>query len=158
MSNFDLIDEKGEINQSVLQRELLSALDADVKYKQTDAMKKRAVKVSKDYDEFKNMVAAAHLKKVTAKEVESLGHVKRGWQQDGLSEVTKQERNKQSAKILLEEKTKNSYLENKIALENSAMTDIEQIRRKAKKDKNTLVTADIEKCMQSLKSPKEKYV
>ena len=50
------------INVSKLEKELRTALDFDVKYKQTDNMKKRACKVATDYDEFKSMVACAHLK------------------------------------------------------------------------------------------------
>lgn len=75
-----LVDAEGNINANYLTKELQEALEADVKFKQTDNMKKRAVKVSTDYNEFKNMVAAAHLKKLSSKEVESLSHVKKGWQ------------------------------------------------------------------------------
>jgi Dynein attachment factor N-terminus len=57
-----LLDADGNINISKLEKDLRSALDFDIKYKQTDNMKKRACKVSKDYDEFKAMVACAHLK------------------------------------------------------------------------------------------------
>ncbi|RYH16036.1 hypothetical protein EON65_30775 [archaeon] len=73
------IDENGNINLDRLSKELQSALDFDLRYKQTDNMKKRAVKVSTSYDEFKAMVACAHLKKLTKKEVESLSNVKKGW-------------------------------------------------------------------------------
>lgn len=75
-----IVDSEGNINASFLTKELHEALQDDVKYKQTDNMKKRAVKVSTDYNEFKAMVACAHLKKLTSKEVESLSHVKKGWQ------------------------------------------------------------------------------
>lgn len=75
-----LVDSDGNINANYLTKELQEALEADVKFKQTDNMKKRAVKTSSDYNEFKNMVAAASLKKLTSKEVESLSHVKKGWQ------------------------------------------------------------------------------
>lgn len=57
-------DANGNIDPTSLERDLQQALDADVKYKQTDNMKKRAIKVAGSYDEFKNMVACAHLKKV----------------------------------------------------------------------------------------------
>ena len=63
-------------------------MEADVKFKQTDNMKKRAVKTSSDYNEFKNMVAAANLKKLTSKEVESLSHVKKGWQKTVVHDST----------------------------------------------------------------------
>lgn len=75
-----IVDAEGNINASYLTKELQQALQEDVRYKQTDNMKKRAVKVSTDYNEFKAMVACAHLKKLTSKEVESLSHVKKGWQ------------------------------------------------------------------------------
>lgn len=81
MSNAkSIVDSEGNINARYLTKELQEALDADVKFRQTDNMKKRAVKVSTDYTEFKNMVACAHLKKLTSKEVESLSHIKKGWQ------------------------------------------------------------------------------
>ena len=74
-----IVDADGNINSSILSKELKDALDFDIKYKQTDNMKKRAVKVAHDYDQFKAMVACAHLKKLSSKEVESLSHVKKGW-------------------------------------------------------------------------------
>ena len=58
------IDSEGFINSQSFQKDIQTALDADTKYRQTDYMKKRAVKVSKSYDEFKDMVACAHLKTV----------------------------------------------------------------------------------------------
>ena len=58
------LDKDGNINVFKLQQELESSLEFDVKYKQTDYMKKRASKVAKSYDEFKEMVACAHLKKL----------------------------------------------------------------------------------------------
>ena len=58
------LDEDGYIDTAQFQKELHSALDSDVKYRQTDYMKKRAVKVAKSYDDFKGMVACAHLKTV----------------------------------------------------------------------------------------------
>jgi predicted HNH restriction endonuclease len=75
-----VVDGEGNINTDKLSKELKDALDADVKFRQTDNMKKKAVKVSTDYNEFKAMVACAHLKKLTSKEVESLSAVKKGWQ------------------------------------------------------------------------------
>lgn len=74
------LDADGNINTAYLEKELQSALEFDLKYKQTDSMKKRAVKVAGSYDEFKNMVACAHLKTLDREEVESLRHVKKGWQ------------------------------------------------------------------------------
>lgn len=92
-----IIDSEGNINAQFLSKELQQALEEDVRYKQTDNMKKRAVKVSTDYNEFKAMVACAHLKKLTSKEVESLSHVKKGWQK------TVQKDNRASAVILTKE-------------------------------------------------------
>jgi hypothetical protein len=83
-----IIDAEGNINTRYLTKELQQALEEDVKYKQTDNMKKRAVKVSTDYNEFKAMVACAHLKKLTSKEVESLSHVKKGWQKTAQKDKT----------------------------------------------------------------------
>lgn len=74
-----IVDNDGNLNASVLSKELKEALDFDVKYKQTDNMKKRAVKVAQSYDEFKAMVSCAHLKKLNRQEVESLSHAKKGW-------------------------------------------------------------------------------
>ena len=89
MSNTrSLVDSDGNINANYLTKELQEALEADVKFKQTDNMKKRAVKTSSDYNEFKNMVAAANLKKLTSKEVESLSHVKKGWQKTVVHDST----------------------------------------------------------------------
>jgi hydrogenase maturation factor len=81
MSGFSdsIVDAEGNIRTDSLSKELRAALQEDVRYRQTDNMKKRAVKVAGDYSVFKNMVAAAHLKKLTQKEVESLSHVKKGW-------------------------------------------------------------------------------
>eukprot|EP01041_Mallomonas_annulata_P000396 gene396-722_t len=80
MSQFVRLDNAGNIDTDVLSKELKSSLEFDIKYKQTDNMKKKAVKIAKDYDEFKNFVACAHLKTLSRKEVESLGDTKRGWQ------------------------------------------------------------------------------
>jgi hypothetical protein len=58
------VDQNGNIDPMALEKELQSALDFDLRYKQTDSMKKRAIKTAGTYDEFKNMVACAHLKTV----------------------------------------------------------------------------------------------
>lgn len=75
-----ILDDEGFIDASFLEKELQESLAFDVQYKQKDNMKKRACKVAGSYDEFKEMVAASHLKTVTSKEVESLSHAKKGWQ------------------------------------------------------------------------------
>jgi hypothetical protein len=56
------LDSKGNISTESLEKELQAALQYDVKYQQVDSMKKRAVRVAQSYDDFKNMVACAHLK------------------------------------------------------------------------------------------------
>ena len=63
MSTFTL-QADGNIDVARLEKDLRNALDFDVKYKQTDNMKKKACKISADYDEFKAYVACAHLKTV----------------------------------------------------------------------------------------------
>lgn len=78
-----LLDDSGNINTARLSQELTAALDFDIKYKQVDNMKKRAVRSAGSYDEFRQLVAAAHLKKVSRREVESLSEVKRGWVKSG---------------------------------------------------------------------------
>eukprot|EP01031_Cornospumella_fuschlensis_P034698 gene34698-42017_t len=115
------VDENGNINLDQLSKELQSALDFDLRYKQTDNMKKRAVKVSTSYDEFKAMVACAHLKKLTKKEVESLSNVKKGWikksSQEGadsvpsvLLEELKQEETKRGDEKFVKKASKGSKL------------------------------------------------
>lgn len=42
-------------------------------------MKKRAIKTVASYDEFKNLVACAHLTPLSRREIDCLGHVKQGW-------------------------------------------------------------------------------
>ncbi|CAM9358470.1 unnamed protein product, partial [Ectocarpus fasciculatus] len=81
-------DANGNIDPSSLEKDLQQALDSDVKYKQTDNMKKRAIKVAGSYDEFKNMVACAHLKKVSSQDIESLKEVKRGWKKQSVSQAS----------------------------------------------------------------------
>ena len=48
-------------------------------YRQVDNMKKRAVKTSVNYDEFKSKVLSASMKPLDRKEIESLKDVKKGW-------------------------------------------------------------------------------
>lgn len=74
-----ILDDDGNINASKLSKELKDALEFDIRYKQTDNMKKRAIRSATSYDEFKAMVACSHLKKLSKKEVESLAEVKKGW-------------------------------------------------------------------------------
>ena len=72
------IDKNGNVDTNNLSTEIKDSLDFDLRYKQTDNMKKRAIRVAGCYDDFKNMVACAHLKTVSRKEVESLREVKKG--------------------------------------------------------------------------------
>ncbi len=55
----------GTMDMSVLEKELKHAMEDDYTRTKTDEMKKRAIKVARDYDEFKNMVACATLKPLT---------------------------------------------------------------------------------------------
>lgn len=83
MASFDRpvkVDANGNIDTSLIEKELGAALKFDVQYKQKDNMKKKAIKAAGDYAMFKAMVDCAHLKTVTSKEVESLGKKKQGWQ------------------------------------------------------------------------------
>ena len=85
MASFDQpvkVDSMGNIDTSQLEKELTQALDFDIKYKQKDNMKKKAIKSAGDYNEFKAMVDCAHLKTLTSKEVESLGKKKQGWMKE----------------------------------------------------------------------------
>ena len=74
-----VLDNEGNVDTDKLSISLRSALDFDIKYKQTDNMKKRACKVAGSYDEFKAMVDCAHLKTVNRQEIDSLRAVKPGW-------------------------------------------------------------------------------
>lgn len=85
MTSRPFLDADGNINADRLSKELSAALEFDTRYKQTDNMKKRAVKTATSYDDFKAMVACAHLKKLSKKEVESLSDVKRGWKKASTS-------------------------------------------------------------------------
>ena len=112
MSSFDqsIVDANGNIKSSLLVKELTTALEGDIHHKQTDSMKKRAVKVSRDYDEFKNMVAAAHLKTLTKSEVESLSAVKKGWQKESMSAGMKEQKFKTTAQLLAQERERENMV------------------------------------------------
>jgi hypothetical protein len=97
-----IIDNEGNINISLLEKELKNALEFDTKYKQTDNMKKRACKVATDYNEFKAMVSCAHLKTLSKEEVESLSQVKKGWKKASSTVATSK-----APKTLLKEKKNN---------------------------------------------------
>lgn len=59
-----ILDKNGQLVPSKLESELQQALEADLRYKQQDNMKKRASRVAKSYEEFRDMVACAHLEHV----------------------------------------------------------------------------------------------
>jgi succinate dehydrogenase/fumarate reductase flavoprotein subunit len=120
-----IVDAEGNINANYLSKELQQALEDDVRFKQTDNMKKRAVKVSTDYNEFKNMVAAAHLKKLTSKEVESLSHVKKGWQK------TVQKDKSASAVVLTKELETSELLSSNAEMKTALATTSKKIKPKS---------------------------
>lgn len=91
------LDANGNLDTATLEKELTEALEFDVHYKQQDNMKKKAVKTSGNYDDFKAMVACSHLKTLTSKEVESLSTKKSGWQREYTP------RNLDAANILMQE-------------------------------------------------------
>lgn len=76
------MDEHGNIDHRKLEKELHKNLQADIKYRQTDNMKKRAVKTAGSYDQFKAMVDCAHLKTLKTKEIESLKDIRKGWKKE----------------------------------------------------------------------------
>jgi hypothetical protein len=98
------VDANGNLATEKLEKELSSALKFDVEYKQKDNMKKRAIKVATDYDQFKAMVDCSHLKKITSKEVQSLGDRKQGWSREYRADTSN------DANILLSEETMSTNL------------------------------------------------
>lgn len=98
-----ILDSSGNIDNRKLEKSLREALDFDIKYKQTDNMKKKACKVASNYDEFKAMVDCAHLKRVSRKEIDSLGSKKQGWTKSSAGKNKKSE----SSNILSHEANKN---------------------------------------------------
>lgn len=85
ISKLQILDEMGNINTEILQNELQQSLKSDIVYKQTDNAKKKAVKVSANYDEFKARVNCAHLKTLNRSEIESLKDIKKGWSNNSRS-------------------------------------------------------------------------
>lgn len=84
-----ILDEQGNINAQQLTKEIKASLEYDIRYRQVDNMKKRAIRTSTNYEEFQALVACAHLKKLSKKEVESLTQVKQGWKKAPTSKVEK---------------------------------------------------------------------
>jgi hypothetical protein len=133
-----IVDSDGNINAKLLTLELKDALESDVKYRQTDNMKKRAVRVAGDYNEFKNMVASAHLKKLTTKEVQSLSHVKKGWQRAVAMD------SKSSAQLL----SKEVEIEQLTSLSNGmAHVGIDVVCKMAKPRSPMEVERDLRRCL-----------
>lgn len=62
----------GKVNVSLIQREIAQDLSADARYHAEDCMKKRAIHMSKDYDEFKSFVSCSQLKPVPSHEMGQL--------------------------------------------------------------------------------------
>lgn len=62
----------GKVNVSLIEREIAQDLSADARYHAEDGMKKRAIHMSKDYDEFKNFVACSQLKPVPSHDMGQL--------------------------------------------------------------------------------------
>jgi len=89
MSSGIPLDAQGNLDTSVLAKELQNALDFDLKYKKTDNMKKRAIRKAGSYDEFKAMVACANLKTISSQEVATLRDVKKGWQKGYRKDATR---------------------------------------------------------------------
>jgi hypothetical protein len=71
------MDASGNLNIDKLAKELASNLQAYIKYKQTDNMKKRAIKTAGSYDQFKAMVDCAGLKTLKTKEIEGLKDIRK---------------------------------------------------------------------------------
>lgn len=133
-----IVDSDGNINAKLLTLELKDALESDVKYRQTDNMKKRAVRVAGDYNEFKNMVASAHLKKLTTKEVQSLSHVKKGWQRAVAMD------SKSSAQLL----SKEVEIEQLTSLSNGmAHVGIDAVCKRVKPRSPMEVERDLRRCL-----------
>ena len=143
MSN--LIDAEGNINANFLSKELQQALEEDVRYKQTDSMKKRAIKTSTDYNEFKAMVACAHLKTLTSKEVESLSHVKKGWQKSVPKDKTS------SAVVLTKELEKQQHL-------SSSTSDLKTVFNKAGGKPKPKLAMEIQRDLRRISEPTNKLL
>lgn len=149
MSGFRaILDEDGNINTEKLTQELKSALDYDVRYKQTDNMKKRAIKTATNYDEFKAMVACAHLKKISRKEVESLSEVKKGWKK-GNSAVS---RGSEKNATLLEREIDQARMRQQC----NALDAIPTIVKEKGKKKEPKTCMELERDLRRLTSPADK--
>ncbi len=68
----DAILPDGRINLSRIEREISNGMTEEDRFSAEDSMKKRAVHMSRDYDEFKNFVSASQLKPVQSSEMGEL--------------------------------------------------------------------------------------
>lgn len=144
MSGFSsILDEDGNINSAKLAKELKGALEFDVKYKQTDNMKKRAIRTAGSYDEFKAMVQCAHLKKLTKTEVESLSHVKKGWKKAPTSA------DKTSQASILELELEHEQLEK--------MNLNDKVTKLVNKEKKAKTCMELERDIRRLPTDQEKF-
>jgi hypothetical protein len=67
-----IINPDGTVDTSRLEREIREDLALHRRHAAEDAMKKKAIHTSADYDEFKNFVSCAELKPTTSRDVSSL--------------------------------------------------------------------------------------
>lgn len=82
------LDCHGNIDTKFLQKEILQSLTDDIHVKQVDNAKKRAVKTSATFDEFKARVSCAHMKSLSRDEVLSLRDIKKGWNSKKVSALS----------------------------------------------------------------------
>jgi hypothetical protein len=109
------MDAFGNLNTAKLEKELLANLQADIKYKQTDNMKKKAVKTAGSYEQFRAMVDCAHLKTLKTKEIESLKDVRKGWKKENTS-------SKANEALILEQEINDASKLSAVSLSSSAAT------------------------------------
>ncbi|KAM3576253.1 hypothetical protein VYU27_001785 [Nannochloropsis oceanica] len=102
-----LIDGGGELNMRKLQQELHQALDEDQRLTRVDVVKKRAVRTVGSYEEFKNLVACAHLRPLTRKDIQNVAQRTQVWtttssRAAGMINVKRNERNGRNSNALYE--------------------------------------------------------
>jgi hypothetical protein len=109
------MDAFGNLNTAKLEKELFANLQADIKYKQTDNMKKKAVKTAGSYEQFRAMVDCTHLKTLKTKEIESLKDVRKGWKKENTS-------SKANEALILEQEINDASKLSAVSLSSSAAT------------------------------------
>jgi hypothetical protein len=70
--NLSAIDADGRLNVSIIQRNVANDIAMDKQHHSEDGMKKRAIHMSKNYDEFKSFVACSNLQPVKRDEMSQL--------------------------------------------------------------------------------------